>query len=307
LECEFPKGGKSMKFADISGQTRKDLQGHSLDPDEVIDLISGAFTEDLAGGDDVTSLATIPESHQSVGEFRTRTVGVVAGIPVVKAVLEMVGLEKIEVNIHCAHEVEPGTVLLQVRGNTRSLLLAERTALNFLCHLSGIATLTRAWVDEVSEYQSVIRDTRKTTPGLRQLEKYAVRMGGGTNHRMSLSESALIKDNHIEAAGGVVPAFERVKSQYPALEIEVEVDTLEQLREIIELKPDLVLLDNMSVEQCQEAVAIVKGKIKLEASGGLKLQNARAYAATGVDYLAVGGLTHSAPVLDIGLDLKAEI
>jgi nicotinate-nucleotide pyrophosphorylase (carboxylating) len=159
----------------------------------------------------------------------------------------------------------------------------------------------------VSEYGTAIRDTRKTTPGLRVLEKYAVRMGGGTNHRMSLSESALIKDNHVEAVGGVSKAFERVREFYPQIEIEVEVDSLDQLKEILVNKPDLVLLDNMSVDECRQAVALVAGRCKLEASGGLSLDNAKAYAQTGVDYLSIGALTHSAPVLDIGLDLKAEI
>lgn len=296
-----------MLFREISEQTREDLMGACLDPDQVIDLVLGAFAEDLGGGEDVTSIATIPVAHQSAGEFRTRGVGAIAGIGVVKAVLEIVGITQIEANIHCAHKVEAGTVLLTARGNTRALLLAERTALNFLGHLSGIATLTRAWVDEIAEYQTLVRDTRKTTPGLRELEKYAVRMGGGTNHRMSLSESALIKDNHVAVAGGVGKAFQHVRALYPEIEIEVEVDNLEQLKEIIKLSPDLILLDNMSVDECQEAVAIVRGRCKLEASGGLSLKNAKAYAATGVDYLAVGALTHSAPVLDIGLDLKAEI
>ncbi|MEK6648766.1 MAG: carboxylating nicotinate-nucleotide diphosphorylase [Actinomycetota bacterium] len=296
-----------MKFAEISSQTRQDLRGVSLDPEQVVELILRAYKEDLEGGEDLTSVASIPVGHQSIGEFRTRAVGVVAGIGVVKAALELVGVTEIEVSIHCAHRVEVGTVLLTARGNTRALLLAERTALNFLGHLSGIATLTRTWVDEISQYRTEIRDTRKTTPGMRQLEKYAVRIGGGTNHRMSLSESVLIKDNHIAAAGGVVEAFKCARSRYPAIEIEVEVDTLEQLKEIIVFNPDLILLDNMSIDQCREAVGIIQGRIKLEASGGLSLENARAYAATGVDYLAVGALTHSAPILDIGLDLKAEI
>jgi nicotinate-nucleotide pyrophosphorylase (carboxylating) len=307
LEFEFPKGSELMKFKDISTQTREDLLKDSLNPDHVVELIIKAFKEDLTGGDDVTSVATIPMDHQSSGEFRTRAVGVVAGIGVVKAVLELVGITEIAVNIHGAHRVAAGTVLLSAHGNTRALLLAERTALNFLGHLSGIATLTRTWVDEIWDYQTVIRDTRKTTPGLRALEKYAVRMGGGTNHRMSLSESALIKDNHIAAAGGIVEAFEHVRSLYPEIEIEVEVDTLEQLKKILILGPELILLDNMSVSDCYEAVVIVQGRCRLEASGGLLLKNAKAYAATGVDFLSVGALTHSAPVLDIGLDLKAEI
>ena len=296
-----------MRYQEVSDQTRADLFAASLNPEQVIDLIQRAFEEDLQGGEDVTSVATIPADHLSTGEFRTRATGVVAGIPVARAVLETVGIGDITTPVLCAHEVEAGTVLMVARANTRALLLAERTALNFLGHLSGIATLTRRWVDEVSEFGTLIRDTRKTTPGLRELEKYAVRMGGGTNHRMSLSDAALIKDNHIEAVGGVVKAFQSVRALYPSTEVEIEVDTLEQLREILIQNPDLVLLDNMSVEECRRAVEITAGRCKLEASGGLSLNNARAYAQTGVDYLAVGALTHSAPVFDIGLDLKAEI
>jgi len=223
-----------------------------------------------------------------------------------KAVLEEVGLTDIEVLIEDGSEVKPGTVLMSVRGDTRAILLAERTALNFYGHLSGIATLTSRWVKEVAGTTCKVRDTRKTTPGYRELEKYAVRIGGGTNHRMSLSDAALIKDNHIAAAGGVSEAFRKVRSKFPTSEIEIEVDTLEQLKEVAPEKPDLVLLDNMTPAQCKEAVAIVGGKIKLEASGGISLENAKAYAESGVDYLAIGALTHSAPVFDIGLDLRAE-
>ena len=296
-----------MRFSEISPQTREDLSAASLNPEEVVGLIHRAFEEDLQGGEDVTSVATVPADHASLGEFRSRSLGVVAGVPVAKAVLEIAGIGEISTSILCAHKVEVGTVVMSAHANTRALLLAERTVLNFLGHLSGIATLTRQWVDEVSEFGTLIRDTRKTTPGLRELEKYAVRMGGGTNHRISLSDAALIKDNHIAAVGGVGQAFQRVRSLYPDIDIEIEVDTLEQLQEILLHNPDLVLLDNMSVEECKQAVAIVNGKCKLEASGGLSLNNARSYAETGVDYLAVGALTHSAPVFDIGLDLKAEI
>ncbi len=296
-----------MKFSAISAATRSALINTSLDPDLTVDLVIRALEEDIQGGQDVTSVATVPQEHISTAEYRVRANGVVAGIEVAKVVLELVGVSEIDSPILFAHSVGAGSVVLTARGNTRALLLAERTSLNFMGHLSGIATLTRAWVDEVAEFGTVIRDTRKTTPGMRMLEKYAVRMGGGMNHRMSLSESALIKDNHVEAVGGVGPAFDRVRNLYPNIEIEVEVDSLEQLQEILRHDPDLVLLDNMSVAQCQQAVAIVAGRCKLEASGGLSLKNAREYAQTGVNYLAVGALTHSAPVLDIGLDLKAEI
>jgi len=204
--------------------------------------------------------------------------------------------------------VEPGTVVLSATGATRSLLTAERTALNLLGHLSGIATLTRAWVDAIAGSGAAIRDTRKTTPGLRALEKYAVRCGGGVNHRMSLSDAALIKDNHVLAAGGVAAAFRAVRSAFPQLAVEVECDTVEQVDEALEAGADLILLDNMSLDSMRAAVALVHDRgssCRLEASGGLTLASAAAVAATGVDYLAVGALTHSAPVLDIGVDLRA--
>ena len=270
------------------------------------ELISMAIAEDLAGGVDITSVATIGADQVGVAEYRLREAGVVSGIPIAVAVLDKLGITDIETPVSCAHETEAGSVVLIARGNVRALLLAERTTLNFLTHLSGISTLTRRWVDAVAGTKCQVRDTRKTTPGWRVLEKYAVRMGGGTNHRMSLSDAALIKDNHIVAAGGVLKAFEMVRSQYPGAEIEIEVDTLEQLQEVLAGNPDLIMLDNMSVAQCREAVGIVAGRTKLEASGGLSLENAAAYAETGVDYIAVGALTHSAKSLDIGLDLRME-
>jgi len=270
------------------------------------ELISMALAEDLAGGVDITSVATIGADQVGVAEYRLREAGVVSGIPVAIAVLNRLGITDIETPVSCAHETQAGTVVLIARGNVRALLLAERTTLNFLTHLSGISTLTRRWVDAVAGTKCQVRDTRKTTPGWRVLEKYAVRMGGGTNHRMSLSDAALIKDNHIVAAGGVLKAFEMVRSQYPSAEIEIEVDNLEQLHEVLAGNPDLIMLDNMSVAQCREAVSIVAGRTKLEASGGLSLENAAAYAQTGVDYIAVGALTHSAKSLDIGLDLRME-
>ncbi len=270
------------------------------------DLIKRALAEDLQGGEDITSVATVSGAEKVVADFVARKAGVIAGIEMAKAVLVEVGLTDISVLVQDGTRVEVGAVLLTVRGDTRAILLAERTALNFLGHLSGIATLTRRWVDEVAGTQCAVRDTRKTTPGMRLLEKYAVRMGGGTNHRMSLSDAALIKDNHIAAAGGVVAAFSQVRAKFPSAPIEIEVDTLEQLKEVLPLKPDLVLLDNMSPQQCAEAVAIAAGSCKLEASGGISLENAKSYALSGVDYLAIGALTHSAPVLDIGLDLRVE-
>lgn len=269
-------------------------------------LIKKALDEDLAGGEDITSVATVTGSERVIADFVSRKAGVVAGVLMAKAVLEEVGLTDIKVLVEDGAHVSSGTTLLTVRGDTRAILLAERTALNFYSHLSGIATLTSIWVKEIEGTQCKIRDTRKTMPGFRELEKYAVRVGGGTNHRMSLSDAALIKDNHIAAAGGVKEAFNKVRAKFPSAEIEIEVDTLEQLREVLGEKPDLVLLDNMTPAQCAEAVKIVDGKVKLEASGGISLESARAYAESGVNYLAIGALTHSAPVFDIGLDLRAE-
>lgn len=270
------------------------------------DLIQRALAEDLAGGEDVTSVSTISATSESTADITVRKAGILAGIEMVKATLEEVGLSNISVKKSDGDVIQAGDVLLTVTGNTRAILLAERTALNFVGHLSGIASLTAQWVAQVAGTECKVRDTRKTTPGYRQLEKYAVRMGGGTNHRMSLSDAALIKDNHIAAAGGVSQAFSAVRSAFPTAPIEIEVDNFDQLREVLPLKPDLILLDNMSPAQCREAVALVAGATKLEASGGIALESARAYAESGVDFIAIGALTHSAPVLDIGLDLRAE-
>lgn len=271
-----------------------------------LDLIKAALAEDLAGGVDITSVATIDATATATADFTARKNGVIAGIEVAETVMQQVGITEIVRRKNDGDQVITGDVLLTVTGNTRAILLAERTALNFFSHLSGVATLTKAWVNEMSGTKCQVRDTRKTTPGMRVLEKYAVRMGGGSNHRMTLSDAALIKDNHIAAAGGVKEAFAKVRALYPESEIEIEVDTLEQLRDVLPQKPDLVLLDNMSPAQCKEAVEMVNGACKLEASGGISIENARAYANSGVDYIAIGALTHSAPVFDIGLDLRAE-
>jgi nicotinate-nucleotide pyrophosphorylase (carboxylating) len=270
------------------------------------ELIKAALAEDLAGGVDITSQATIAADATAVADFVARMDGVIAGINIAHAVLAEVGLSDVTLFKKDGDQVKAGDVLMTVRGNTRAILLAERTALNFFGHLSGIATLTSKWVAEVSGTKCQIRDTRKTTPGMRTIEKYAVHMGGGTNHRMNLSDAALIKDNHIAAAGGVVAAFTQVRTAYPKAEIEIEVDNLSQLKEVLPLQPDLVLLDNMSPELCAQAVSLANGICKLEASGGITIASARAFAQSGVDYLAIGALTHSAPVFDIGLDLRAE-
>ena len=307
MEHEVSGGNQEMNFSELTPKTRASLTSLGLDPTLVVEIIRRAINEDLDGGQDVTTIATVDVNQKSIAQFSARKSGVIAGVVIAQATLEIVGISDVNVSVEDGLRVEAGALLLTARGNTREMLLAERTALNFLGHLSGIATLTQLWVAEVAKYKTQIRDTRKTTPGMRALEKFAVRMGGGTNHRLSLNASALIKDNHIESAGGVTEAFERLRSFDSEIEVEVEVDTLDQLKEVLPLKPDLILLDNMSVAECKEAVAITKGAIALEASGGLSLENAKEYAATGVAYLAVGALTHSAPVLDIGLDLKAEI
>jgi nicotinate-nucleotide pyrophosphorylase (carboxylating) len=270
------------------------------------ELIKRAISEDLAGGVDITSMATLSADLKVSAQFVARKDGVIAGLEMAIATLAEVGVTGANVLVKDGDHVKAGAVLIKVSGNARGILLAERTALNFLGHLSGIATLTAQWVQAVAGTKTQIRDTRKTTPGLRVLEKYAVRMGGGTNHRMSLSDAALIKDNHIAAAGGVVKAFSLVREKFPTSEIEIEVDNLQQLREVLPLKPELILLDNMSPSQCAEAVALVAGTTKLEASGGITIENARAYAESGVDFIAVGALTHSAPNFDIGLDMRVE-
>ncbi len=270
-----------------------------------LDLIKAALAEDLAGGVDITSVSTISADAVLSAEFVARDTGVVAGIELATSVLTEVGVTEFEVIKKDGSAVSAGDTLIKVTGNARAILLAERTALNFLGHLSGIATLTSNWVSAVAGTNCQVRDTRKTTPGWRELEKFAVRMGGGINHRMSLSDAALIKDNHIAAAGGVSAAFNRVRSAYPDAQIEIEVDNLVQLAEVLPLKPDLVLLDNMSPAQCREAVELVAGQCKLEASGGINLELARAFAETGVDYIAIGALTHSAKNFDIGLDIRS--
>ncbi|MEE1930389.1 carboxylating nicotinate-nucleotide diphosphorylase [Streptomyces sp. TRM 70351] len=277
-----------------------------LDPVHVEDVAHLAIEEDLDHGVDVTTVATVPEEAVATGDFTAREAGTVAGLRVAEAVLSVVCTEEFEVERHVedGDRVAAGTVLLSVRTRTRDLLTGERSALNLLCRLSGIATATRAWADVLEGTGARVRDTRKTTPGLRALEKYAVRCGGGVNHRFSLSDAALIKDNHVVAAGGVAAAFKAVREEFPGVPIEVEVDRLDQIEPVLAEGADLLLLDNFSPAETAEAVALVAGRATLESSGRLTLDNAAAYAATGVDYLAVGALTHSAPVLDIGLDLR---
>ncbi len=300
-----------LELHPLSEPTRDALVAAGLDPDTVARVVTNALEEDLADGVDVTSEATIPADQRSTATFGARADGVVAGLPVAAAVVDIVcGAEASDVTMLSADgdRVQPGTVLAEVTAPTRLLLTAERTALNLLCHLSGVATLTRRWADALSGTGAVVRDTRKTTPGLRALEKYAVRCGGGANHRMGLFDMALVKDNHVAAAGSVAEAFRRVRRLDAQVPIEIEVDSIDALREAIDAGADEVLIDNFSPEQMRDAVAVrdeMDRAVRIEASGGLTLESARVVGATGVDFIAVGELTHSARVLDIGLDLIA--
>lgn len=294
-----------------SAAVRERLAADGLDPGAVVDLVRRAVAEDLGGGEDVTTVATIAPDQRSRAAFRARGAGVVAGIAVATAVVEVVcGPDAVRATParRDGDRVAPGDVVLTVDAPTAGLLTAERTALNLLCHLSGVATLTRRWADALEGTSTRVRDTRKTMPGMRALQKYAVRCGGGVNHRMGLWDAALVKDNHVAAAGGLSQAFARVRERFPDVPLEIEVDTLEGLREVLALGADLVLLDNFTPALMREAVAVrdaVRPATRLEASGGLTLEVAAEVAATGVDYVAVGELTHSARVLDLGLDFAA--
>jgi nicotinate-nucleotide pyrophosphorylase (carboxylating) len=285
-------------------EIRERLADAGLSPDQVEALVRAALAEDLRGGEDVTSVATMTEAPVTA-DLVARDEGVVAGLAVAELAFALT-VPEVELRrlAEDGDQVRRGDRLLTVVGPGRGVLTAERTALNLLCHLSGIATSTARWVVAVADSKAQVRDTRKTTPLLRGLEKYAVRCGGGVNHRMSLSDAALVKDNHVAAAGGVVEAYLRVRQRYPDLPVQVEVTTPEQAAEAVEAGADEVLLDNMTVTQLRRSVEVVAGRARLEASGGLTLDRAAAVAATGVDYLAVGALTHSAPALDIALDLR---
>ena len=297
-------------FHPLSEATRRKLIDGGLDPDAIAGIVRDAVVEDLMGGIDVTSMATIKADQHSTATFGARAPGVIAGLPVVAAVVETVcgdAASEFTSLVADGARVEAGRKIAEVTAPTRLLLTAERTALNLLCHLSGVATSTRLWADALDGTVAVVRDTRKTTPGLRALEKYAVRCGGGTNHRMGLSDMALVKDNHIAAAGGITEAYERVRDLEATIPVEIEVDSLDGLREAIAAGADEVLIDNFTPDRMREAVAVrdqMRPGVRLEASGGLTLESARAVAETGVDYIAVGELTHSARVLDIGLDLE---
>lgn len=276
---------------------------------DAIATIRRGLDEDLRYGPDATTLATVSADSVATASMVPREPGVVAGVDVALLALdEVIGSDGYQVlhRVEDGARVDPGEPLLTVQAQTRGLLTAERTMLNLVCHLSGIATVTAAWVEAVEGTKARIRDTRKTLPGLRALQKYAVRVGGGVNHRLGLGDAALIKDNHVAAAGSVVAALRAVRAAAPELSCEVEVDSLEQLDEVLPEKPELILLDNFPVWQTQIAVQRRDAharEVLLESSGGLSLDTAKTYAATGVDYLAVGALTHSVRVLDVGLDM----
>jgi nicotinate-nucleotide pyrophosphorylase (carboxylating) len=276
---------------------------------EAREVIRRALSEDLRYGPDVTTEATVPSDATTVAAMVSREPGVAAGVDLALMVFDDVlgsGGYRVVDRVEDGTRLEAGASLLTVEAATRGLLTAERTTLNLVSHLSGIATATAHWVEAVEGTGAAIRDTRKTLPGLRMLQKYAVRVGGGVNHRMGLGDAALIKDNHVAAAGGVLQALKAVRTAAPDLPCEVEVDSLEQLDEILSENVELVLLDNFPVWQTQIAVQRKNNRspaTKLESSGGLSLESAAAYASTGVDYLAVGALTHSVRVLDIGLDV----
>ncbi|SNT66119.1 nicotinate-nucleotide pyrophosphorylase (carboxylating) [Asanoa hainanensis] len=285
-----------------------DLRAKGLDPAEVERVVRGALDEDLGPAHrDVTSEATIPAEQVDTADVVARANGVVAGLPVAAAVFALATAgttPEIVLKARDGDEVLAGDQLATVTGPTRTLLTAERTALNLLSRLSGVATHTRLWADALAGTKAMVLDTRKTTPGLRALEKYAVRAGGGTNKRMGLYDVAMIKDNHKLAAGSVAEAYRRVREAFPDVPVQVEVTTVEEAVEAVETGADFLLCDNMSPAVLREVVAAVGDRAELEATGGLTLEVAPAYAATGVDYLSVGALTHSSPILDIALDLR---
>lgn len=290
-----------------------ELRDAGLDPEAIYADIVRALAEDLpadaaGGGHDVTSEATIPADQRAEALFSAREDGVVSGGAVAATVFHYVLGDDVAVSDRLADgtRVAAGDVVMRVEGPTRGLLTAERTALNFLCHLCGVATATARWVDALDGSPTRVLDTRKTLPGWRALQKYAVRCGGGVNHRFSLADMAMVKDNHVIAAGGVVPALDSIRDQFPGIPVEVEVTDLDQLRELLDLEnwPDRILLDNMSDEMMIEAVELADGRVPLEASGGITLERAARVGATGVDFVSVGALTHSVKVFDIGMDLE---
>ena len=293
-------------YAALPPHLTSEIRDAGLDPEVIYADIVRALAEDLPrGADDATSAATIAAGARGAADWQVREPGVVAGLAIAAMVLRYVMGDDVEITDRVADgtRVVEGDVIMRVAGPTRGLLTAERTALNFASHLSGVATATSTWVDALAGTDARVLDTRKTLPGWRALQKYAVRCGGGVNHRFSLADMAMVKDNHVIAAGGVVAALEAVRAAYPDLPIEVEVTDLQQLRELLEAGCERILLDNMSTAMMTEAVAINAGRAVLEASGGLTIDRAREVADTGVDFISVGALTHSVKVFDIGMDL----
>jgi nicotinate-nucleotide pyrophosphorylase (carboxylating) len=274
-------------------------------PDILVEpVVRMALAEDLGRAGDLTSEACVPEAARLSVAWVARRPGVLSGLSCARLSLHALAPEaRFEALASDGDAIAPGQVLARSEAPARAVLSAERTGLNLMGRLSGIATLTRAYVDTVTGTGARITDTRKTTPGLRQLEKYAVRCGGGINHRFGLDDAILIKDNHVAACGGVRPALERARAAAGHLvKVEIEVDRLQQLEEALPLAPDVILLDNFSLADLRAAVALAAGRVTLEASGGVDLATVRAIAETGVQVISVGALTHSAPVLDIGLD-----
>lgn len=281
------------------------LTAAGLDPDWVADMVDCALAEDLGERGDVTSIATIPAERRGTADVVMRADGVLAGVPVACAVLSALDPDaRIDVLAPDGQRAARGDVVLTVTGRVRPLLSAERTMLNLLCRASGVATATRAWADALAGTGAQVLDTRKTTPGLRALEKYAVRCGGGTNKRFGLYDVAMVKDNHVVAAGGVAEAYASVGRCFPDVDIQVEVTTVDMAREAVAAGASFLLCDNMSPALLREIVAAVGPRVQLEATGGLTLERAREYAGTGVHYLSVGALTHSALIVDIAMDLR---
>jgi nicotinate-nucleotide pyrophosphorylase (carboxylating) len=287
----------------------------SLPPDLVASAVRAALAEDLGKAGDITSAATIPADAAAVATFGARKPGVLAGLPLAEAAFRAIDpLVRFDRLLSDGDRLVAGAVAAKVSGNARAILAAERVALNYLCHLSGIATATAALVDRVKHTKAVILDTRKTTPGLRAFEKYAVACGGGQNHRIGLYDAILIKDNHIAVAGataaasgrnssGVAAAIRAARAHAPGVKLEIEVASLAELDEAMAERPDIVMLDNMSLADMAEAVRRVGGRAKLEASGNVTLETVGPIAETGVDFISSGWITHSAPALDLGLDV----
>ncbi|MBL0746143.1 carboxylating nicotinate-nucleotide diphosphorylase [Nocardioides baculatus] len=295
---------------DVPAELRDEITAAGLDLDHVWETIARALAEDLPEEprEDPTSASTIPLDARGEAVFGAREPGVVAGLGVAAVTFNMLGADAtITDRVPDGTRVEKGDVVMRVSGLTQRMLVAERTALNLACHLSGIATATSRWVEALEGSPTRVLDTRKTLPGLRALQKYAVRCGGGVNHRTSLQDMAMVKDNHVIAAGGVLPALSAIRAGHPGLPVEVEVTTLDQLDDLLALPepPERILLDNMTDELMAEAVRRTAGRVPLEASGGITLERAARIGATGVDFVSVGALTHSVVVFDLGMDLSA--